>query len=364
MAEFVSALCDGETIPRAAAEHVGGCAACRERLKEYMEMGAELRLMASPAMEESVSPRVWNRPRNRFAIWWQKGWKTMRIPRLAFAVLIGAVVGLGSMFAVVEVRAHSTGTVVMLKIVGPDGSPVDCGLSIEDKDQASCSALIGQMNGKTVGYRIDLIGRKGADVELAVRTKIYGPASGSYGLSGMQDVPQKQVLFEPGQTFKLDFAGVGTLTVTGEWLDHMPVFIGDSNHELDPGPEELRLISPLLIRDKQVLGDFQGGIAIADKAGQGVVVCLPGEGLFILSLSPMHGAVQARVALSRISFEDAGRSYVFVTGSPVARSEHAWVLHEANCKLFGLPEGHPFVSSGDLRQLAPGVLIDGESVKN
>jgi hypothetical protein len=67
-AEFVSALCDGDAIPRAAAEHVSGCASCQARLKEYMEMGAELRLMASLAMEESVSPRVWNGPRNTFAI--------------------------------------------------------------------------------------------------------------------------------------------------------------------------------------------------------------------------------------------------------------------------------------------------------
>jgi len=39
-AEFVSALCDDEVVPRAAAEHMRTCAFCQARLQEYMEMSA------------------------------------------------------------------------------------------------------------------------------------------------------------------------------------------------------------------------------------------------------------------------------------------------------------------------------------
>ncbi|HEX3437708.1 MAG TPA: hypothetical protein VHT24_13145 [Pseudacidobacterium sp.] len=362
-AEFVSVLCDGETIPRAAAEHVGTCASCQARLEEYMEMGAELRLTASLAIKESVSPRVWNSPQSTFPIWWQKGWGTMRIPRLAFAILIAAIVALGSTLAVVKVRAHSDGTVVMLKIARPEGNPVGCPLSTEDKNQATC-AFIGQMNGKIIGYRIDLISREGDRVELAVRTKTFGPLSGTFSLSDIQNEPQKQIFFEPGQTVKLDVDGSESLTVTGEWFDHMPAFIGSSSRELDPGPKELRLVSPVLLSDKQVLGDLEGGSAIVDKTGQGVEIYMPGEGRFVLSLSPMQGAVQARVALNRISFQDGGRSYAFLTGSPVTGGEHIWVLHEAHFKRLDQAGDNAFIGSGYLQQLVPGAMIPAETNKN
>jgi hypothetical protein len=359
-AEFVSALCDGEAIPRAAAEHVKSCAGCQKRMREYLAMGAELRLMASLATEETLRPRVWSRPQNVFANWWQKGWETMRVPRLAFAILVAAVVGLGSTFAVVQVRAHSDGSVLLLKIVGPDGGASNCPLSTVDKKQASCG-LLGPVNGKMVGYGIDLIGRKGDGVELAVRTKVFGPAMGSYDSGDTSKEPQREIYFEPGQTLKLEIPGAATFNVTGEWLDHMPVMIGASEQDVQAGPEELRLIAPMLISDKDVLGDFQGGSAIVDKAGQGVQVYMPGHGHFILSLTPMRGAVEARVVLNRISFEDGGRAYAFVTGSPVCRSEHLWVVHEAELRT---DDGqHAGISAGDLKGLAPGLVVDGEGAK-
>jgi hypothetical protein len=361
-AEFVSALCDGETIPRTAAEHVDMCASCQARLEEYIEMGAKLRLIASLAIEESVSPRVWSSPRGAFAICWQKGWETMGIPRVAFGILIAALVALGSTLTMVKVHAHADGTVVMLKITGPEGDPVGCPLSTQDKNQATCG-FMGQMNGKIIGDWIDLISREGNRVELAVRTKTFGPPSGTFSLSDIQSEPQRQVFFEPGQTLKLDVAGSGTLTVTGEWFDHMPAFIGSSSHEFDPGPEEMRLVSPLLLSNKQVLGDLQGGSATVDKAGEGVQIYLAGEGRFILSLSPMRGAVQAHVALNRISFLDGGRSYEFLTGSPVTRSEDIWVLHEADFKPLQ-PAGDFFIGSGDVDQLVPGALIRAGTTKN
>jgi hypothetical protein len=251
----------------------------------------------------------------------------------------------------------------MLKIARPEGDPVACPLSTQDKDQATCG-FIGQMSGKIVGYQINLVGREGSRVELAVRTKTFGPISGTFALSDIQNEPQKQVFFEPGQTLKLDVSGTGTLTITGEWFDHMPAFIGTSSHDLDPGPEELRLVSPLLLSGNQVLGDMQGGIATVDKAGWGVEVYMPREDRFILSLSPMHGAAQARVALNRISFQDGGSSYAFLTGSPVTRGEHIWVLHEADYKPLARAENSCYISSGDLNQLVPGAMSPAESTKN
>ncbi len=46
-AEFFSALCNGQQIPREAAEHIGTCETCGGRLHGYLEMGMELRRVAS-----------------------------------------------------------------------------------------------------------------------------------------------------------------------------------------------------------------------------------------------------------------------------------------------------------------------------
>jgi hypothetical protein len=288
----------------------------------------------------------------------------MRIPKLAFAVLMVAVVGLASAFAVVQVKARSVGSVVLLKIVWPDGDVTPCALSLVDKTETDCSSL-GPVNGKSVGYRIDLIGRKGDGVELAVRTKTFGSSGGVLNSAESQKWAPRQVYFEPGHTMKLDFAGAGALTATGEWMDHMPLFLGGSTQDVQVGPEELRLVSPMLISDSRVLSDF-GGSATAVKEDQGVEVYIPGEGRFILSLSPMRGAAQATVAMNRITFEEGGRTYLFVTGSPVCRGERLWVMHEVGYKPTGgqyFNAQHVFVRAGDLHQLAPESLMEGEGVK-
>ena len=106
-------------------------------------MGAELRRAASREIEDNVSPRIWTKPQGTFAIWWQKGWEDMKIPRLAFAVLITAIVVLVSTLAVVKVGAHSDGTVVVLKIAKPEDDPTVCSLSTQDKRHATCGPLAG-----------------------------------------------------------------------------------------------------------------------------------------------------------------------------------------------------------------------------
>jgi lipopolysaccharide/colanic/teichoic acid biosynthesis glycosyltransferase len=59
--EFVSALCDGQSIPQGAAEHIGVCETCQARLKEYGEIGMELRRVASLESPVEVRARTWEK---------------------------------------------------------------------------------------------------------------------------------------------------------------------------------------------------------------------------------------------------------------------------------------------------------------
>ncbi len=163
-AEFVSALCDGEIIPPVAAEHIGTCPGCQAQLRDYLAMGVELRRTAS--LEQSASipahtpDHIWTRPQNPLKAFLQKGWGTMRIPRLAFAAMIAGIVALASTLAVVKVGANSNGTVVLLTTSGPSGRLMDCPLSTLDKNQASCT-IYGKAGSVLLGYKVKLISRGG-----------------------------------------------------------------------------------------------------------------------------------------------------------------------------------------------------------
>jgi hypothetical protein len=316
-AGFVSALCDGEIIPASAAEHIGVCAVCQSLLRDYLDLGAELRRTASLEQPAPVPVRVWTNSRHLLNSLLQKGWQTMRIPRLAFAAMIAGIVVLASTLAVVKVGAHSTGTVVLLSVAGPNGPLSDCPLSTLEKRWSRCS-MMGGFSGQTIGYQIDFIKHETNRVQLGIRTKVYGKA-GSSSSSDIQAEPQKLVWFKPGEPLKLDFPGVVTLTFKGEWMDHVPALAGMSSRSIDPQVDEVRVMSPLILKDRKIVGDLEGGHSTIDKTDQGVMIYVPGEGLFVLSLSPAPGAVQAEVREGTISFDEGTHSYIVVTGAPITR---------------------------------------------
>jgi len=66
---FVSALHDGEAAPAEAVEHIKACRACRQRLRDYAEIAAELRLLASEAEESAAEPALRLSPRVRSRSW-------------------------------------------------------------------------------------------------------------------------------------------------------------------------------------------------------------------------------------------------------------------------------------------------------
>jgi hypothetical protein len=348
-AEFVSALCDGEIIPPSAAEHIGVCTGCQALLRDYLDLGAELRRIASLELSAPVPDRVWTNPHNPLTALLKKGWQTMRIPRLAFAAMIAGIVVLASTLAVVKVGAHSTGTVVLLSASGPNGPLSDCPLSTVEKRWTRC-AMVGDFNGATVAYQIDLVEHETNRVQLAIRTKAYGKAASGYSSSDIQAQPPKLVWFKPGEPLKLDFPGVVTLTLKGEWMDHVPALAGGSSRSIDPQADEVRVMSPLILRDRKIVGDLEGGHARIDKTDQGIMIYIPGEGLFVLSLSPVPDAVQAEVREGRVSFDEGAHSYIVVTGAPITRSGHLWVLHDKGFK--PTPEaGQGFIGSIDMDKI-------------
>ena len=355
-AEYVSALCDGEVIPRHAAEHIGACAACRQRLSDYVSLGCELRSAASLELAQPVPPlRLEPRTRQPRSFW-QKGLETMRIPKFAFALLIIAVLALASSLAVVKVGAHSSGSVLMLTITLPDRQSNQCFFDTLKKEDG-CGLFAG-MSGTKARFGLDLrlLSHDGDQVQLGVKSKVA--PDGDIGSADLVGVEQSHYSFEVGRPLKLNLEGFGKVEITGAWTDHVPALIGET--QLDPGPDELRIASPILLKDKQVIGDLEGATTSASSPSETAVIYYAGVGRFLISLAPMKDAVRASVRLNRVSFEIDGREYVFLTGAPVARGEKVWVRYEPDFKPSGGGEGS-FITSANLEQIAPEAVLPAET---
>jgi hypothetical protein len=351
-AELVSALCDGETIPREAAEHIGVCKACQALLTEYLEIGAELRRVASLAEYEAVGPLSLKRKRGAIPALWQKGWQTMRIPRFAFATLVVGIVALGLSLALAKVHAHSKGNVVLLTVAASDGPSHPCPLSTIDKKNSECG------RGERVGsgylsYSVRLLSKEDDRVRLGVRAEFH--SHGEHGSStDLKDVAEKQYSFEPGETLQIEVAGLGPLNVTGEWMDYMPYF-GQLNleHNLEPAPDELRIISPVLLKSKTVVMDFWGSSVIADQKDDLAWFYVPRDGLYELSLSQLPEAIEGHAENNRLSFTINGASYTLLTGAPIARNEEVWILHTPNVRPSGAWASHAVIGTEMLGHLIP-----------
>lgn len=347
--EFVSAIFDGEAVPLQAAEHTARCADCQELLKGYAEMGASLRSYGSLLIAEPVPDRTWLTTRNDSSTWLEKGLQMMRIPRIAFACLVLLLVGLGSRLALVQVRAHEDGSVLLLKLTPAHGDSVQCFVPTTNTDKETCGGLA-QIDQSNLFYSLKVIKKDGDRVLLSIRSRVdpIGPAG--FGPETASTLPEIQSWFIPGQTVLLPNTGELKLTLTGLWKDHIPV-VGGEGQLLDPAPNEIKLNSPLLLKNKKLVGDMANASAGADQPGEGVSLYIPREGRFILSLEPIADAIKTEVQLNRVSFESNGQSYILVSGTPISRTGNIWVLHEATYKPSPGAEPGPSIGAGPVNKL-------------
>ena len=333
-AEFVSALCDGELIPPDAAEHVGECGECHAMLNRYVQIGAELRRVASVEMPQGVKAGGWSKKPWSFSTIWQKGWEAMRIPKLVFATLVLATLALGSGLVLTRVRAQSGGPIIMLTIKPEGGRAMPCAISLTDSKLNLCRGVQRVKSG-FLEFDVQVLATESGRVQLGVRSTLVTSTNRFTvdTFSEFASEPHEKYWFEPGKNLEIEVPGFGPMTITGQFIDHMPTFLARmENDKLDPKANELRIYSPLLLRDNRVVFDFEYLPLIADDGVKAVQVYEPGLGRYIYSLVPLRGAVRGRVEESRISYELDGHKYQLLTGAPVALVDHVWVLHQPQYK--------------------------------
>jgi hypothetical protein len=337
-AEFVSALCDGEVIPQEAAEHIGDCEVCQARLGAFSTIGVELRRVASLQAPGEMKAGSWEEKQRVRVNWWQKGSATMKIPRFAFASMLGIILLLSGGLVLVRARPATAGAVLLLTYkIPPQGRAVHCAVTTDANPKSNhCSYSTGGPSG-TVFMNTRFVTKEGERTELAVRAR-YESQPRSFGGSEddqiLKDVPEERVRIEPGEKQEISVAGLGSIELTGEYLDHMPAYLFRPEETLDPERNEFRIVSPVLIRGKEVVFNMDGSSSIdSDDQSAALMIYFPGEGRFIISTVPFEGSVQGGVELGQIKFSLDGQDYLLLTAMPTTRSEHVWVVHEPHYKL-------------------------------
>jgi hypothetical protein len=337
VAEFISALCDGEKIPREAAEHLGGCDDCSGRLAAYSAIGAELRRAASLSVPTDVKDRRWENRKALRSSWWRKSRESMRIPRLAFASMLAAIFLLSGGLVLLRARPNSTGSVLWLAVkLPPDGKVLHIALAT---DGGPGSDGFGHFMAIPTGGIFSMSGRflrrEGDRVELGVKTRYENPTPNFTGDAEqrLKDIVQQGLWIEPGRSAEISVPGLGSIQFAGDFIDHKPPSFFSPEDTVDPKADEFRIVSPVLIRGKEVVFNEVGASSTGDTSrGTGVSIYWPGEGRFLFSPAPFKDAVEGSVFESQIKFSLDGQEYLLLTAVPVTRATHVWIKQEPRYK--------------------------------
>ena len=362
-AEFVSALFDGEQIPREAAEHIGHCTTCGTRMNEYAIVGAELRREASfnviTKPDHDFVSANWRQAERVKSAWYTNWRATMQIPRFVFAVMLILIGSLAAGIAVVRARTGDAETALLLTVNLPKFNHLSHCVIKLDGGTASKPCFFASYSTDVPGaifasFRI--VRSEGTKMLLAARVKFIGTieAAEKYRFSSreMDSLAEREVWLLVGESSQLPVSGLGDIELKGEFLDHVPTIPSKPLEALDPQKNEFRIVSPILIRDRTMIVNMDGYTAISSgNNNPSVMLYVPNFGRYLLSPEPSPGAFEAKVNLNQIQFNEAGHEYILANGMPITREEHVWILHDPDFRPSESLTNAPMATSGSLNEL-------------
>lgn len=331
-AECVSALFDSHQISREVAAHLADCHECRVRLNEYAEMGAELRDMGSAAAPRAVPEGRWRLAEPAAANNWLRKWRgTMRIPRFAFALMMISIFALSGGLALVKARPGGDGPWLLLTFrVPPTGRIMNLSTKTDHEAEIGGFGVLGLPGHIWASARF--IRREGQRVELSIKTVYHNPGSpetnGETLDEALKDVPGQDYWLDPDKELGVQVAGLGTMEVSGQFVDYVPIVPHRPNEPFDPLPEEFRLWNPVLLRENRVLVNMAPFKATDTGNDAAAMLYSPGLGRFIFSSVPVQGAIEAKLQANQITFTLDGKDYLLIAGAPITRSDRIWILYQ------------------------------------
>ena len=360
---FVSALHEGESVSREAADHIRNCSACRAQLEDYARMGVELRLLASSASEE-VPTRLPHLPL-RGRRWRPTLTARVLVPRFALGagvfVILGLSVGLGWM------RAQSGGLWFQFDLSNPATyARVGCLIQADDPAQGG---FVSAGPHKQIGIRVKALEVHNDVVRLMVRTRVFEPgepvpgsaedkaASYQAAMGSREGIDRifanttpREFDYVPGRTLEIPVEGGGKILLTGAVFKLRPSFSAEW-FPVTPKSDEVVLSKAALVRGSEFLGEVHGsGSAQATNSAFGI--CVPPVGAFVFALKPFEGAVQGVVEFGEARFKMDGYSYTLFSATPITGGQQPreiWVYRGQNCPpSWGPAPPHHIFGVGDV----------------
>ncbi|HXH50054.1 MAG TPA: hypothetical protein VNM47_11985 [Terriglobia bacterium] len=342
---FVSALYDGESVPGDAAEHIGNCAACRERLFVYAKMGAELRLLANSDSSVDPAPMADLPPKRQR---WSRGF-TGRVLVPRFAIGLGLIAILGLSVSLALVRGQGSGPWFQCELTGPEGGT---GGDVLQAGEYSTGVYSSSADPRVTLYEIKVLDVRNDSARIEVRGRkfitepdgrggkfIVEPDGHQATVTSRQDIDRilagatpQRFDYKPGQKLQIPVEGGGTLILTGKVYRLRPSFWGPG-YLVNPQPNEIVLTNPAMVRGQEFLGNI-GGSASAAGGNSAIGACVPPVGAFVLALKPFPGAIQGVAEYGQARFTMDGQDYTLFSATPITGGQQPrdiWVYRAPNC---------------------------------
>lgn len=255
----------------------------------------------------------------------------MRIPRFAFALMMIAIFALSGGLALVKARPGGNGPWLLLTFkVPPTGQIMH--LSTKTDHEAEIGGFgVSGLPGH-IWTSVRFIKREGQRVELSIKTVYHDPGlpepNGETADEALKYIPSQDCWLDPDEDLKIQVAGLGTVEVSGQFVDYVPIVPHRPNEPFDPLPEEFRLWNPVLLRENRVLVNMAPLKATDTGNDPAAMLYSPGLGRFIFSSVPVQGGIEGKLQVNQISFSLDGKDYLLIAGAPITRSDQIWVLYQ------------------------------------
>lgn len=343
-AEFVSALCDGERIPREVAEHLGACEECKARLNEYLQMSAELKRMAIIAAPQRVRDVSWGARETTKPSWWQMCTQSMRIPRFALGLLLVVILSLGA--GIVIVRANNSERWFQFEVHTRNGATAETGImSAEPKKPEEPGPVITHEPEGTLAFIVRVLGGSGGTEKLGVRAAWLPPnADRSAVEEKVSLTPEREFWVIAGQRLSVPVKDYGEIEIIGQLLDKLPDDQNPSEMRLYPKEGEFQVIAPqVLLVDGHVLSKGGGnGMSLTQKDCF-FAYYAPHNGWYIFAFDEFPGASEGKIKDNQVEFTLDGRTYTLLAAAPIVNASvtKIWVRHHAGNPLMDSQPASP-----------------------
>src|SRR5690348_3037859 len=328
---MISEVYDGEAVSPEAVGHIVKCGSCREKLRDYAGISAELRLLAAQDREETKMPMTMKgaMPRRnslRFVLS-----KTMRVPRFAAAACALVIILLAGGWA--HTRAQNTPLWFQYRFGFNVGGINGSAGAVTQACGQGCEHAITLSGSDRLAGLVDVQKIEDGKVYLSLRVKRFDTLPDYKHLADrMTDAPTTNYVYQPGKVIPIPVTGGGEVEMEGLIVASSEGIPGWPKFSSQPDENQIAVQQGVLIRDGQVIAEMSkagtdGGKAAGPNAG--FYLYVPGKGLFAAGLKPFDKAIAGSADYGQIRFTENGVKYLLLSASQITGGDQprtVWVL--------------------------------------